>query len=129
MYILRKALYGVKQVPRAWNKRIYVFLIKAGFTKCVSKHGLYANDVDKLSRIIICLYVDDLLITGADEVEIRKVKTKLMQEFEMFDLGNLSYFLGREFKDTCEGVFLHQKKYAQYILKRFKMSNCNTAVA
>lgn len=27
-----------------------------------------------------------------------------MQEFEMFDLGNLSYFLRMEFKDTCERV-------------------------
>lgn len=78
-----------------------------------------------VSRIMICMYVDDLLITDADEVDIRKVKLKLMQEFEMFDLGNLSYFLGMEFKDTGEGVFMHQKKYAQDILKRFKMSNCN----
>ena len=115
------------QAPRAWNKRIDSFLIEAGFTKCVSEHGVYVNDTDRVSRIIMCLYVDDLLITGADEVKIRKVKSKLMQEFEMSDLGNLSYFLGMEFKDTSEGVFLHQKKYAQDILKRFKMSNCNAA--
>ncbi|XP_050919046.1 uncharacterized mitochondrial protein AtMg00810-like [Lathyrus oleraceus] len=68
---------------------------------------------------------DDLLITSADETEIRSVKLKLMQEFKMSDLWNLSNFLGVEFKDTSERVFLHQKKYAQDILKRFKMSNCN----
>ncbi|XP_058765878.1 secreted RxLR effector protein 161-like [Vicia villosa] len=43
----------------------------------------------------------------------------------MSDLGKLSYFLEMEFKDTGERVFLHQKKYAQDILKKFKMSNCN----
>lgn len=43
----------------------------------------------------------------------------------MSDLGNLSYFLGMEFKDTSEGVFLHQNKYAKDILKRFKMINSN----
>lgn len=48
-----------------------------------------------------------------------------MQEFEISDLGNLSYFLRLEFKDICERVFLIQKKYAQDILKRFKMSNYN----
>ena len=52
------------------------------------------------------LVLDDLLITGANEVGISKVKTKLMQEFEMSDLGNLSYFLGMKFKDTGEGMFL-----------------------
>lgn len=33
-----------------------------------------------------------------------------------------------EFKVTYEGVFLHQVKYTQDILKRFKMNNCNTIV-
>lgn len=32
------------------------------------------------------------------------------------------------FKDTNEGVFQHQTKYAQDILKRFKMSNYNAVV-
>lgn len=73
------------------------------------------------------LYVDDLLITCVNEAEIRRVQSKFMQEFEMSDLGNLSYFLEMEFKDTCEAMFLHQKKYARNILKRFKMSNCNAA--
>ena len=117
VYRLRKALYGLKQALRAWNKRIDSFLIEAGFTKCVSEHRVYVNDVDSVSRIILCLYVDDLLITGDEEAEIVKVKSKLMQEFEMYDLGNLSYFLGMEFKNTEEGVFLHQTKYAQDIMK------------
>ena len=78
VYRLRKALYGLKQAPRAWNKRIDSFLIEAGFTKCVSEHGVYVNDVESVNRIILCLYVDDLLITGADEAEIMKVNLKLM---------------------------------------------------
>lgn len=41
---------------------------------------------------------------------------------------DLSYFLGMEFKDTSEWVLLHQKKYTQDILKRFKMSKCNAVV-
>lgn len=49
-----------------------------------------------------------------------------MHVFEMYDLGKFPYFLGMEFKDIGEGVFLHQNKYAQDILKRFKISNCNT---
>lgn len=49
VYILSKAPYGLKQAPRGWNKKIYNFLIKAGFTKCVSEHGVYVNDVDMVS--------------------------------------------------------------------------------
>ena len=97
VYILRKTLYGLKQAPRAWNKMIDSFLIEAGFTKCVSAHGVYVNDVESVNQIILCLYVDDLLITRADKAGTMKVKSKLMQEFEMSDLGNLSYFMGMEF--------------------------------
>lgn len=43
----------------------------------------------------------------------------------MSDLENLSYFLGMEFNDTSEKVFLHQNKYAYDILKRFNMRNSN----
>ena len=46
----------------------------------------------------------------------------------MSDLGNSSYFLGIKFKDTSEGVFLQEKKYAKEILKRFKMNKCNAIV-
>lgn len=109
---LRKDLYGLKQAPRGWNKIIDRFLIKESFTKCASEHRVYVNDADMVNRIIICMYVYDLLITGVDEAQIRKVKSKLMHEFEISDLGNLSYFLRMEFRDTYEGVFLHQKKYA-----------------
>lgn len=63
VYNLRRALYGLKQALMAWNKRIDSFLIKAGFTKCVLEHEVCADDVDMVSRIILCLYVDDFTTT------------------------------------------------------------------
>lgn len=49
VYKSRKALYGLKQAPRAWNKIINNFMIKASFIKCVSEHGVYANDTYRFS--------------------------------------------------------------------------------
>lgn len=66
------------------------------------------------------------MIIGADELEIRRVKSKLRHESEKSDLWNQSYFLGIEFKDTSKGVLLNQKKYFKDILKRFKMRNYNS---
>lgn len=54
-------------------------------------------------------------------------KKMIMQEFEMTDLGELSYFLDIEVK-TSEWIFMHQKKYAKDILRRFNMSKCNLAI-
>lgn len=60
--------------------------------------GMYVNNTSKLSQVILCLYMDDLLITSAYEVEIKGFKEELMQEFEMYDLGNLLYFQGWSLK-------------------------------
>jgi hypothetical protein len=40
--------------------------------------------------------VDDIIITGDDEMEIARLKKCLSQAFEVKDLGNLKYFLGIE---------------------------------
>jgi len=97
VYKLHKALYGLKQALGAWNKRIDLFLIHIGFKKCSVELCVYVQNLSGEETIIICLYVDDLLITGSSTLEINKVKDKMKSEFEMTDLGELSFFLGMEF--------------------------------
>jgi len=41
-------------------------------------------------------YVDDIIITGNDKVEMNNLKGMLVREFEIKDLGNVRYFLGME---------------------------------
>jgi len=125
VYRLRKALYGLKQAPRAWNKLIDAVLAKLGFMKCTVELGVYVKNMSHTNTLIVCLYVDVLIITGNKDA---KFKEKMKAECEMTDLGTLNYFLGLEFVHTPYGVFLHQKKYAQEILKRFKMEECNEAI-
>ena len=51
----------------------------------------------------------------------------MIKEFEMSDLGKLSYFLGMEFQISKQGMVLHQRKYVKEILKRFRMDDSNPA--
>ncbi|XP_019423035.1 PREDICTED: uncharacterized protein LOC109332506 [Lupinus angustifolius] len=51
----------------------------------------------------------------------------MKSEFEMTDLGELTYFLGIEFKRTKLGIVMHQSKYITDVLKRFHMADCNTS--
>ena len=78
--------------------------------------------------MIICLYVDDLLVTGSSKEDTRVFKGRIIDEFEMSDLGELSYFLGIEFVTTSKEIFMHQKKYVEDILKRFNMMECNSVI-
>jgi hypothetical protein len=124
---LHKALYGLRQAPRAWNMRIDEFLSQKGYSKCTVEHGIYVKGSSHTSLCIVCLFVDDLLITGSNIEEIRRLTKQLGSEFEMTNLGGLKYFLGLEFTRTSSGILIHQKKYVSDILKRFNMMTCNPA--
>ena len=91
---LKKALYGLKHAPRTWYGRINSFLTSLVFTKCKTDSNLYYK-VEEGNLVILLLYVDDLFVTGMDEL-IADTKRKLAAEFEMKDLGMMHYFLGME---------------------------------
>ncbi|XP_039136417.1 uncharacterized mitochondrial protein AtMg00810-like [Dioscorea cayenensis subsp. rotundata] len=59
---------------------------------------------------------------------VDEFKQRLMNTFEMIDFGLPHYFLGLEVKQEMEGVFILQKRYAEELLKRFHMVNCNNIV-
>lgn len=61
---LKKSLYGLKQSPHLWNKKINMYLKGIGFTSCVSDpciyHKKYVNNV-----AFIGIWVDDIVIAAS----------------------------------------------------------------
>ncbi|XP_038895972.1 uncharacterized mitochondrial protein AtMg00810-like [Benincasa hispida] len=47
----------------------------------------------------------------------------MTQEFEMTDIGLMSYYLGIEVKQPDECIFISQERHAREILEQFKMIN------
>ena len=74
-------------------------------------------------HVILLLYVDDLIMSG-NEKQIVECKKKLVEEFEMKDLGLMHYFLGLEVWKNPKGNFLNQGKYVMEILKIFHILEC-----
>jgi hypothetical protein len=70
--------------------------------------------------------VDDMLITGDNSEHISHVKQHLSKEFQMSDLGPLSYFLGIEVQQTQKGFYLSQSKYIQDLLDRSGLTDTHT---
>jgi hypothetical protein len=122
VYRLKKALYRLKQAPRAWYGRIDSFLTSLGFTESKVDSNLYFKVMND-ELVILLLYVYDLFLKG-EEKFITDCKKKLAAEFEMKDLGLMHYFLGLEVWQSPEKIFLNQGKYAIKILKRFDMLEC-----
>jgi hypothetical protein len=102
---LRKALYGLCQAPRAWNQKLDASLLGLGFTWCVDEHGMYIRG-NGIGRLIMGIYVDDLIITEGDAGAVNKFKAQMMSTFRMSDLGLLSYYLGLEVSQGAAGITL-----------------------
>ena len=76
--------------------------------------------------ILLLLYVDDMIITGDDLSDIQELKDFLSQQFEMKDLGHLSYFLGLEITHSTDGLYITQAKYAFELLSRVGLTDSKT---
>ncbi|CAA0806487.1 cysteine-rich RLK (RECEPTOR-like protein kinase) 8 [Striga hermonthica] len=85
---------------------------------------LYIQTQGNDNKLIVSLYVDDLIYTGNNEEMIKELKEDMMKTFEMTDLGKMSYFLGIEVTQEENGIFILQRKYTDNLLKRFKMDGC-----
>lgn len=112
---LSKALYGLKQAPRAWNTKLDQTLVQLGFEKCPLEHALYKK-CHGTSKLLVGVYVDDLIITGTSTEEVASFKKQMKDRFSMSDLGLLSYYLGIEVRQSPRNIFLCQSGYATKIL-------------
>lgn len=126
VYKLNKALYGLRQAPRAWNNKLNHILLELQFTKCSKEPSVYRKEV-KGHLLIIEVYVDDLFVTGTNLGIINKFKQEMASTFEMSDLGKLTYYLGIEVNQHQEGIVLNQTRYALKILEEAGMRDCNSA--
>jgi hypothetical protein len=122
---LKKALYGLRQAPRAWNSKLDVTLRALDFLKSSSEPAIYIRKSGS-SQLIVGLYVDDLVITGLDRRDICSFKKEMATKFKMSDLGLHQYYLGIEVKHCEDGICLSQGAYALKILERARMAGCNS---
>ncbi|CAL8992441.1 unnamed protein product [Prunus brigantina] len=75
---LKKALYGLKQSPRAWFGRFTTSMKKFGSRQANTDHTLFIkHKAGKVTLLII--YVDDMIVTGNDTVEIEELQKRVCE--------------------------------------------------
>jgi hypothetical protein len=115
---LLKYLYGLKQAPKQWHEKFDRMLTSVGFVvnnadKCVYyRHGGGEG-------VILCLYVDDILIFGTNMKVIYDVKSFLSKSFDMKDLGEADVILKIKLNKNKSGITLSQSHYVEKILSQF----------
>jgi hypothetical protein len=83
---LCKALYGPRQAPRAWNAKLDSTLKGMGFTPRPHKATIYRRG-NGGSALLVGVYVDDLVITGAKDAEVATFKEEMKATLQMSDWG------------------------------------------
>jgi hypothetical protein len=124
---LLKSLYGLKQAPKQWHEK---------FERTLTAVGFVVNEADKCvyyrhgggEGVILCLYVDDILIFGTSLHVIKEVKDFLSRCFEMKDLGVADVILNiKLLKDDDGGITLLQSHYVEIFLSHFGYSDCKSS--
>ncbi|KAJ9562008.1 hypothetical protein OSB04_007168 [Centaurea solstitialis] len=108
VYFLDKALYGLKQAPELGMKDCLIFFFLITFTEV----QLTSLSYIKVLKMIYCSFKYMLMILS-------------LNEFDMSMMGELTFFLGLQVKQSSKGIFINQAKYVQDVLKKYKFSEAS----
>ena len=117
---LRKYLYGLKQAPKQWCEKFDNTVVQNGFVVTTSDSCVYSKVIGS-DCVIICLYVDDMLIFGTNIHVVNETKKLLSSHFEIKDTGEVDAILGIKIRKTNDNFSLCQSHYIEKVLKKF---NC-----
>lgn len=112
---LNKSIYGLRQSPRCWTKRLRSFLVTIGFNESRTDPSLYIYRTNMCTCFLL-VYVDDIIITGSNPQIVQSLIDQLSQQFSLRNLGRLRYFLGIEVVPHPRGIILSQQKYISELL-------------
>ncbi|KAD3640816.1 hypothetical protein E3N88_30039 [Mikania micrantha] len=123
---LVKSLYGLKQAPKQWHQNFDQVMLNSGFKMNECDKYVYVKN-KRRGYVILCLYVDDMLIIGNDDQMIKSTKDMLKARFDMKDMGLADVIPGVKINRTQNGLELSQSHYVDKILEKFNSGDTNVA--
>ena len=91
VYKLKKALYDLKQAPRAWYDRLTTYLIEHGFKRGSTDTTLFIRK-DNNSFVVTQIYVNDIVFGATNDSLAHSFADEMKAMFEMSMVGELTYF-------------------------------------
>ena len=102
---LKKALYEMKQAPRAWYDRLTNHLLDRGFQIGYIDRTLFVKK-DENYLLVAQVYVDDIVFRATIDARAIEFSKEMKKEFEMSMVGELTFFLGLKVKQRKDGIFI-----------------------
>ena len=126
VYKLVKSLYGLKQTLKQWHEKFDKEILSSGFKTNECDKCVYTKSTQK-GFVILCLYVDDILIIGSNHEMIQSTKRVLSSRFDMKDLRVVDVIIGIKIYRTSEGYILSKTHYIEKILDKYIKGDLNVA--
>jgi hypothetical protein len=93
VYKISKALFGLKQTPRAWYARLKTFLLDHGYLMESVEKSLFTLKHDN-DFLLVQIYMDDIIFGGSSHVIVSSFQEMMENKFQMFMMEELTFFLG-----------------------------------
>jgi hypothetical protein len=120
---LIKSLYGLKQAPKQWHQKFDEVVLSNGFMLNQADKCVYSKFDTSGKGVIICLYVDDMLIFGTNQDQVDQTKAFLSSKFDMKDMGEADVILGIKIIRGEHGITISQSHYIEKMLAKFNVKD------
>jgi hypothetical protein len=120
VYRVKKALYGLKQAPLLWNEELGETMSEHGYAPSQSDPSLFIK-VGPEGSAYLPTWVDDLLVVGTSDAEVKAAKAAISSKYAIKDLGEVKTYLGMQITRDREAGWmeLSLEKYVRSLQGRF----------
>jgi Reverse transcriptase (RNA-dependent DNA polymerase) len=117
---LLKGLYGIKQGPRIWSRKLHKELYDMGFIRLECDHSVFVYERNNV-KLVIPVHVDDLIIASKSKTAISEFKREFSKRFKLRLQGPTTFFLGVKLeRDRANRtISLSQPTYIQSIIDEY----------
>ena len=122
---LLKALYGMKQAGRVWNKTLNEAMLNWGFVRLPCEYCVYYRSTAE-GTIIAIVHVDDFLSVASSKEENERFKAQLRERWEISE-GDASFMLGMRIERdrVNRTISISQEAFIDKILAEFNLTDAN----
>jgi hypothetical protein len=123
VWVLEKALYGLRGAPKYWQDHLVGFLVKQGFDRLTSDSAVFVLRSGNQPKLIVVAHVDDLSIVG-DLSDRLKLIEALKGEFTLKHCthvereGDEAVFVGKKLVKVKGGFAVRTvREYVEKLVK------------
>ena len=125
---LEKSVYGLRQAAGDWSKTLNCKLLKFHISGVYLKRSksdacLYYIFTDDI-KFLLSVHVDDFAIACSSEIFYKKFLDFLKEDFQIKDLGKLSFILNMEIKRTPTSISISQEQMIKDLGEKYGLLNC-----